>query len=151
MELNSIKIQLLVFFLFGFTSIAFAQFKQEPKAIVKPMTYDFGDIIQDSVVTTYFVITNEGGELLKIKKVWTSCGCTAVMPEKNELKPGESTKIKVTFDSKGKSGKQNKTINIETNDPENSTIKVPLTGNVIKKESSIKNGNSRNKKEITKY
>jgi hypothetical protein len=140
MKLNSIKIQLLVFFLFGFTSIAFAQFKQEPKAIVKPMTYDFGDIIQDSVVTTYFVITNEGGELLKIIKVWASCGCTAAMPEKNELKPGESTKIKVTFDSKGKSGKQNKAINIETNDPENSTIKVTLTGNVIKKESSIKMG-----------
>ncbi|MBS4033458.1 MAG: DUF1573 domain-containing protein [Ignavibacterium sp.] len=119
------------------SNIAFAQFEKEPKAVIVPMTYDFGDIIQDSVVTTYFVITNEGGELLKIKKVWASCGCTAVMPEKNELKPGESTKIKVTFDSKGKSGNQNKTINIETNDPENSTIKVPLTGNVIKKESSI--------------
>jgi len=127
----------LFLLLFVFTSFSFAQIKLEPKALVKPMAYDFGDIIQDSVVTTYFVISNVGDDLLKIKKVWASCGCTAAMSEKNELKPGESTDIKVTFDSKGKSGKQNKTVNIETNDPANSTVKLALTGNVINKEKSV--------------
>jgi hypothetical protein len=124
-----------------FTSFGFAQFwesmalpEKEPKAVISPMAYDFGEIIQDSVVTTYFVITNEGGDLLKITNVSASCGCTAVMPEKNELKPGESTNIKVTFNSKGRSGKQTKTITVETNDTKNSTIKLSFTGNVIKKE-----------------
>jgi len=120
-----------------FTSFAFAQFKLEPKAVVKPMAYDFGDIIQDSVVTTYFVITNEGSDLLKIIKVSASCGCTAVMSEKNELKRGESTEIKVAFDSKEKFGKQNRTVYIETNDPKNPTTKIALTGNVLIKEKSV--------------
>ena len=61
------------------------------------MAYDFEDIIEDSIVTTNFVITNEGSDTLKITKVSASCGCTAVIPEKNELKLGESTNIKVTF------------------------------------------------------
>ena len=118
-----------VLFIYLFTGFLFAQ----PKTVAHPMEYDFGDIIQDSIVTTNFVITNEGSDLLKITKVSASCGCTAAMPEKNELKAGESTNIKVTFNSKGKSGKQNKIITVETNDPKNSSIKLALNGNVIKK------------------
>ena len=137
MNTYKIKILTLVLFVFVFTSFAFAQFKLEPKAVVKPMAYDFGDIIQDSVVTTYFVITNEGSDLLKIIKVSASCGCTAVMSEKNELKRGESTEIKVAFDSKEKFGKQNRTVYIETNDPKNPTTKIALTGNVLIKEKSV--------------
>lgn len=134
--MNTYKIKILtpVLFVFVFTSFAFAQFKLEPKAVIKPMTIDFGTIIQDSVVTTYFVITNEGADLLKIMKVSASCGCTAVMSEKNELKRGESTEIKVVFDSKGKSGKQKKTVYIETNDPMNPTITLSLNGNIVDKE-----------------
>ena len=136
------KILSLILFVSVFTSFGFAQFweslalpEKEPKAVIRPMAYDFGDIIQDSIVTTNYVITNEGSDTLKITKVSASCGCTAVMPEKNELKPGESTNIKVTFNSKGRSGKQSKIITVETNDPANSVIKLSLTGNVIKKES----------------
>lgn len=137
MNAGKIKNLSFVLFVFIFTSFSFAQFKSEPKAVVKPVAFDFGTIIQDSVVTTYLVITNEGSNLLKIKKVWASCGCTAAVSEKNELKRGESTEIKVTFDSKEKSGKQNKTVYIETNDPKNPTIKIALTGNVIVKEKSV--------------
>ncbi len=133
MNFDKIKIFALVLFAFVFTSFAFAQLKLEPKAVVRPTAYNFGEIAQDSVVTTHFVITNEGSELLKIKKVSASCGCTAAVSEKNELKQGESTEIKVTFDSKGKSGLQNKTVYIETNDPKNSTIKLALTGTIVLK------------------
>ena len=133
MNTNKIKILTPVLLVFVFTSFAFAQFKLEPKVVIKPMTIDFGTIIQDSVVTTYFVITNEGADLLKILKVSASCGCTAVMSEKKELKRGESTEIKVVFDSKGKSGKQNKIVYIETNDPMNPTITLSLNGNIVDK------------------
>lgn len=135
-KMNSNKTKIFSFFLFAFVfaSLVFAQ----PEAVIHPMAYDFGDIVQDSVVTKIFVITNEGNDVLKITRVWASCGCTAVMPAKNELKLGESTDIKVTFNSEGKSGKQNKTVYIETNDPKNSTIKLAFTGNVIKKDDFIK-------------
>ncbi|HCY75099.1 MAG TPA: hypothetical protein DHV28_04205 [Ignavibacteriales bacterium] len=125
------KWTLLIFVLLS--GLVIAQSANEPKAVVKPMSYDFGDIVQDSVFTTFYVITNEGGDLLEITKVNASCGCTAVMSEKNELKPGESANIKVSFNSKGRTGKQSKIITVETNDPHNPAIKLALTGNVIKK------------------
>ncbi len=134
--MNSNKTKIFSFFLFAFVfaSLVFAQ----PKAVIHPMEYDFGDIVQDSIVTKIFVIKNLGTEMLKINEVKASCGCTAVVAGKNELMPNESTDIKVTFNSEGKSGKQNKTVYIETNDPKNSTIKFAFTGNVIKKDDFIK-------------
>lgn len=134
--MNSIKRKIfaIALFIFVFTGFSSAQLKPEPKASIKPASYNFGDITQGSIVTTSFLLTNDGDELLKIKKVWASCGCTAATAsEKNELKRGESTEIKVTFDSKGKSGVQNKTVYVETNDPKNSVIKFALSGNVIEK------------------
>jgi hypothetical protein len=137
MNTGKTKILALFLFVFVFTSFSNAQFKSEPKAVVKPMAFDFGTIIQDSVVTTYFMITNKGTDILKIKKVSASCGCTAAVSEKNELKQSESTEIKVTFDSKGKSGKQAKSVYIETNDPKNPTITLALTGNIVEKGKSV--------------
>lgn len=134
--MNSKKTKIFSFVLFAFVFAGLVS--AQPSAVIHPMEYDYGDIVQDSIVTKIFVITNEGNDVLKITRVWASCGCTAVMPAKNELKPGESTDIKVTFNSEGKSGKQNKTVYIETNDPKNSTIKLAFTGNVIKKDDFIK-------------
>lgn len=134
MKLNSIKISFCIFFIFVSTSFLWAQ--SEPKAVIEPMTYDYGDIMQDSVVTKIFVITNEGNDILKITDIKASCGCTAVVAGKKELNPGESTDIKVSFDSKGKLGKQNKTITVSTNDPNNKTIKLAFNGNVIKRETA---------------
>ncbi|MEG8946451.1 DUF1573 domain-containing protein [Rosettibacter firmus] len=105
----------------------------QPKAVFKPMSYDFGNIVQDSVVEKIFVITNEGNDTLKIHDIKVSCGCTAAVIGKKELAPSISTEIKVTFDSKGRLGKQNKIISVYTNDPDNSVIRLTLKGNVLKK------------------
>ena len=125
------KILALVLVAYIFSSFMFAQ--SGPKAVMTPTKYDFGNIIQDSVVTLKFAITNEGDADLKITKVSASCGCTAVMPEKTELIPGESTNIIGSFDSKGKLGQQIKAIFIETNDPKNPKLRFHLTGNILEK------------------
>lgn len=89
--------------------------------------HDFGVIANASKVSTDFTITNNGGRPLIIRKTKASCGCTATQPAKTVLEPGESTTIHVTFDSVGKSGKQQKSILVITNDP-----KQPSTNLVIK-------------------
>lgn len=127
------KIRVLTSVLFFLVSGSFVL--AQPKAVIKPLAYDFGEIIQDSVVSTIFVITNVGTDVLKINEVKASCGCTAVVAGKNELNPGESTEIKVSFDSEGKHGMQNKTITVSTNDPNNRKAKLAITGEVIKSDS----------------
>jgi len=103
-----------------------------PKISVKPMEHDFGDITYGETVTHDFIALNTGGDLLIIKDVRASCGCTAVKPEKTELKPGESTNIKVQFNSTGREGKQSKHVYVSSNDPDNPEIRLSFTGNVVK-------------------
>jgi hypothetical protein len=64
-----------------------------------------------------FNLTNDGKSELIIRNVRSSCGCTAVAPSKKVIAPGESVPIKVTFDSRGKRGRQSKSITVITNDP----------------------------------
>ena len=93
--------------------------------------HDFGDIQQSQKAECDFIVTNQGKSNLIIRKVKASCGCTAVTPEKTILAKGESTKIHVEFDTRGKSGRQSKTITVITNDPKNSNVLLRIQSNVI--------------------
>lgn len=102
-----------------------------PKAGAQITEHNFGDIKQGDVVSYDFKITNNGGDVLKIIDVRASCGCTAAQPDKKDLKPGETTTIKVTFNSKGRKGAQVKTVRVITNDPEKSDINFVIRCNIL--------------------
>ncbi|HBX51668.1 MAG: hypothetical protein A2W98_05765 [Bacteroidetes bacterium GWF2_33_38] len=101
-----------------------------PKAVFDSKDFTFGTIKQGESASHDFVLKNEGKSNLIIRKTKASCGCTAIAPENNVIAPGESTKIKTTFNSAGKKGVQNKTITVITNDPENTTIILNVKGEV---------------------
>lgn len=77
--------------------------------------HDFGTIIEGDKPTTEFVLKNTGDADLIIISAVGSCGCTVPEPPKEPIKPGESAPIKVTFDSTGKPGQQEKTVTITSN------------------------------------
>ena len=77
---------------------------------------DFGKVKQGKVLTHVFVFTNEGDSTLSIKRVRTSCGCTAVLLKDKEVAPGKSGELKVTFNTKGYANKVSKYIYIDSND-----------------------------------
>ena len=124
MTKNSLFIVLIL------SSLSFGQLLQ-PKLVLQQTSYDFGDIKQGEKVSHDFVLSNSGGDLLTISNVSASCGCTAAKPEKNELAPGESTNLTVSFNSSGRRGKQNKTIRIFSNDPQNPEMVLTITGVVV--------------------
>lgn len=117
-------------FIVVFAAIGFAQIVP-PKVSTQQMEYDFGQVPRGDHVKYNFVVTNVGGDLLEINDVRASCGCTAAKPEKDKLAPGESTNIKVDFNSAGRSGKQTKIITVKTNDPDKPEIRFTLTGSVV--------------------
>ncbi len=117
-------------FVFFLTAVSFAQMFP-PKVASQLMEYDFGQVPRGEHVKYNFVVSNVGGDLLKINDVRASCGCTAAKPEKDKLAPGESTNIKVDFNSTGRQGQQTKIITVKTNDPNNPEIKFKLTGEVV--------------------
>lgn len=77
--------------------------------------FDFGDINPGDKVEHIFTFTNTGESDLLITDAKGSCGCTVPDYKKDPIKPGEKSSMKVTFDSTGKSGQQQKTVTISAN------------------------------------
>jgi hypothetical protein len=100
-----------------------------PVAVFENNVFDFGTIPEGQIVAHNFKLSNKGKTDLLIRNVKASCGCTAVKNE-NIVKPGQTTDLKVEFNSKGKRGRQNKSVTVITNDPNNSTMVLRITGNI---------------------
>ena len=77
--------------------------------------HDFGKLIQGEKVSFGFKFTNTGKSDLIISRVSSSCGCTVPEYPKTAIKPGETKKIDVKFDSENRRGFQNKTVTIVSN------------------------------------
>ena len=84
--------------------------------------HDFGKLIQGEKVTYNFKFKNTGKTDLLISQVHSSCGCTVPDFPEEPIEPGKSGMIKVTFDSEGRSGIQNKAVTIVSNCQPNQTI-----------------------------
>jgi len=92
--------------------------------------HDFGEIPQGIPVEAEFTLTNQSKEVLLIKEVKTTCGCTVAGYSQEPILPGESTIIKATYNAK-KEGQINKTIKVFTNLTDD-FIPLQLKGEVIK-------------------
>ena len=91
--------------------------------------YNFGTIKQGENVTYEFKFTNTGVEPLMITNAQGSCGCTVPEWPKEPIKKGEKKNIRVTFNSTGKMGMQDKTVSIISN-AKGGTKVLHLKGNV---------------------
>lgn len=113
-----------------FSKFSKDQLDNAPAIKFEEATFEFGTIKQGDVVSHEFKFKNEGKGDLVIRKTKASCGCTAVNPPSTVIKPGETSSIKVSFNSAGKSGTQNKTITVTTNDPKNYSMLLNIKGTV---------------------
>lgn len=86
-----------------------------PKVQVEKAVYEFGEITQGEKVTYTFKFKNTGKTPLIITDATATCGCTQPEYPKQPVKPGEDGEIKVTFDSTGKTGLQDKVVTITSN------------------------------------
>lgn len=114
-----------------FSKLSAADLANAPMVKYDDESFDFGDIKPGSKVEHTFNLKNAGKKDLIIRDVKSSCGCTAVSPSKNIVAAGESVPLKVSFDSAGKSGRQNKTITVITNDPKNPTTVLRIASNIL--------------------
>lgn len=80
--------------------------------------YDFGTVEEGKIVEGIFKISNKGKTDLVITNASASCGCTVPEWPKEAIKPGDSGELKFSFNSRGRTGKQSKTITLLTNTAE---------------------------------
>lgn len=98
-----------------------------PNIEFETVSYDAGKVLAGEKVTYAYRFTNTGKNDLLIESVKASCGCTATAPKDKVIKGGESSEIVATFDSRGRRGKQSKSITVKTNDPDNPTMVLRLS------------------------
>ncbi len=107
------------------------------KVEFKKMTYDFGKVMEGTIVEHDYKFTNTGSEPLVLKKVKASCGCTVPTWPRNAIAPGESGVIHAKFDTKrrGRPGgaPQNKSITV-TGNLDGGKVVLKLKGLVDRKE-----------------
>lgn len=93
-------------------------------------SFDFGTITQGEAVQYVYKFTNTGDKPLIISKAKGSCGCTVPVWPKKPIAPGETGELKVEFNSKGKMGKQHKSITVTSNtDP--AITNLAIKGEVV--------------------
>ncbi|MDD4756797.1 MAG: DUF1573 domain-containing protein [Prolixibacteraceae bacterium] len=113
-----------------FSALTPEQLANAPAAKFSESSHDFGNMKQGEKKEHTFMLSNDGKADLIIRNVRSSCGCTAVAPSKKVIAPGESAPVKVTFDSRGKRGRQSKSITVITNDPKSPTNVLRISCNV---------------------
>lgn len=115
----------------NFSNLTEEELANAPIATFTEKTFDFGEMKQGEKKEHTFMLKNDGKTDLYIRNIRTSCGCTAVAPETKVIKPGKTGPLKVTFNSRGKRGRQSKSITVITNDPKSSTSILRITSNVV--------------------
>lgn len=103
--------------------------KNAPEFKFEEEEYNFGTIKQGESMTHIFTFVNTGKEPLIITSASGSCGCTVPEWPKEPIKKGDKGTIKVTFNSAGKMGMQDKTVTIQSNAKSNPKV-IHIKGNV---------------------
>ncbi len=99
-----------------------------PKFSFQESEFDFGQIKEGDVVKHTFKFTNTGKSNLLISDARGSCGCTIPSYPKEPIAPGAEGTIDVQFNSKNKTGANQKFVSIVANTyPEVSSISIKAT------------------------
>jgi hypothetical protein len=93
--------------------------------------HDFGILKEGEMATNTFLVKNTGDKPLVIAEVKPSCGCTTPYFSKRPIPPGKTDSIVVAYNTKGRPGQFNKSVQVISNaDPSRNTIYI--RGAVIK-------------------
>jgi hypothetical protein len=99
-----------------------------PKVMVEKSRYDFGTLDIAAKGSHDFVFTNAGKAPLKLSLGATSCRCAVGKLAQEEIPPGGSTKVTVSWKPLERPGPYEQTAKIETNDPGRREVTLTIAG-----------------------
>jgi hypothetical protein len=114
-----------------FSKMTAKQLKNAPVSSANVEEVNFGEVAKNITKTETFTLTNTGKTPLIIRDLQTSNGAYKVSSNMMTIPTGASAEITVTFKAPGRASSQNATLDIITNDPNNSVRTIRLTAKVI--------------------
>ena len=121
-----------------FCNIFHAQTRNDSAYIhFKDQKYNFGFVEQGKLVKIEYNFKNTGKSPLLISTIKVTCGCTVADFPHHPIRPGDSGMILITFDTKGKYDRQDRTVDVISN-ASNSPASLRFKGVVLKEKTKKK-------------
>jgi hypothetical protein len=99
-----------------------------PKIQFSETVFDFGKVIVGQVVKYQFIFTNTGSQVLELKDVKSTCGCTSSGSWTRRVNPGATGKIPIEFHTGAFNGPVTKVITVTINDTNQSAPTLQIKG-----------------------
>jgi hypothetical protein len=103
----------------------------QPKMTLIEQKHHFGSVKRGEMLAHDFEFRNDGNAPLIINSAEVACSCTTVEFPKQPVAPGQTSLVKVKFNTKTVYGRQDRTVDILSNDP-HSPSRVRFKANVSK-------------------
>lgn len=101
-----------------------------PHIVFSTLKHSWGEVKEETQLSTNIKVTNAGKKPLKILRTKASCGCTVTRLAKTTIAPGETVDMEITFDTRGRVGRESKTITVISNDPYHSNEVITVTADI---------------------
>lgn len=101
--------------------------------------HDFGAFNEDlGAVEAKFKVVNEANRPIRILEAQATCGCTVPDFTKDNIAPGDTAELTVTYLANGRPGKFNKNIYVKTSDAPSVRQTLTISGTVIGASATIR-------------
>ncbi len=106
-----------------------ASSREAPHMQLGETSFDFGEVLEGSIVSHDFIVWNIGTGVLKIDQVGPTCACLKADFDES-IPPGGTGRITLTVDFSDHKGPLERTVGVLTNDPadDDATLSVKGTG-----------------------
>jgi hypothetical protein len=99
--------------------------------VVGGNAFDLGDVYRGTVATKVLTLRNTGSDTLRIGRVDVSCGCTGTRTSREQIAPGDTASLFITFNSSNFAGPVHKTVTVHTNIPGTESVPITFSGKVV--------------------
>lgn len=107
-----------------FAPVTAQELTNAPLLYITEMNIDLGNIKFRQSATKEIVFSNSGKSVLEIRNIQGNCSCLVAVVDKENLKPGESGTVKITFTPEDRKGTQTKAVTVYSNDPQNPVQRI---------------------------
>jgi len=132
MPINTLRMKKNFFFAFiiaGLFSLSFIE--KEANIQFIEMVHDFGTMQEGDKPSYDFRFVNTGDAPLVIVSVDKSCGCTEPSFPEEAIMPGDTSSIRVGYNSVGREGRFDKSITVNSN-AKDGAVRLRIVGSVKK-------------------
>jgi hypothetical protein len=112
--------------------VAFTSRGGTPRIACDDPVYDFGIVSNTASVKHSFTIRNDGDAPLLISEVRRGCGCLLSSLSKVRLDAGESESVDVELLLKDRTGRQDKSVYIHSNDPVRPVLCLRMVSEIVR-------------------